>query len=541
MGVSDLDKKILLELSESISLKEIQASLSESVVFVSKKKTFPKFIQRLNMFETDDLIDIEDFASLTENKKISTAACGATAYNLLTKIWENSSESVWDTAFEYMCEDPLPKKYFDERSQFQKSLAFLKEFLRRWSGRGFPKEPIQKIEFDELLNFVGPNVRKMNKYFSSALLSLFQGRPELSLYFSTLAANVADKLDLDEKIEIHVTEALFYKYLKSSFAEEKWISVCKLVDDLPNWIRVGESRSVVKKVVGEGYFLEKVILCKESENLDDLIAEADLADFLDSKFIRTTTPLYIEQPDSRGFYKYFLVCIEGKLLLDYLNEDNKKYISSCIDAIQRVHFTVPNEKVRFGKLDLRKSVEERFQNPNLPLSKSIINKLRSWYDFIIPFFESEPDLWRYSMDSHPENILIDVWGRVNIIDTENKYLAPVVFDLANLFGYGKYFSYYEKAKGAEQYFSSLKRKSINISSEKFDLLFWNSMIHRSYFLCSAWSDPLRSSLHEERDDLIDNALDAIDCMKKDYELFYDTHKNIYSNLEQGLIEVKDAL
>ena len=408
------------------------------------------------------------------------------------------------------------------------------------------------------------NSRSFNTYFILATANLILNKRDKALWYSTFASEFAKEIDSPSKLEVSVLDAFFTEALGSSLSEEKWKDVLDLSKEIPYWERVGETKGLVK-VINKSEFLKNSLVFKLSDSLDDLVSEAEAASFFNEHEIPTSQPLYISQePDEEGFYSYVQAFVSGMTLLDYLKKENQKQrgslkeffkhfcskqkaerdvLNKVVRTLFRIHDVFPVENVRYGKLDLAQALEKRVNNPYLGISHDAAKNFKEGYGLLVDLFSKFKSLWRYNKDAHPENWLITDNNDVVVIDTENTYLSPVVFDLANLLGYGSSFSVSEVEGYNKIYHDLMKQadwgKLVDLSN--FNLLFWNAVLHRSFFLCSAWSSPERSSLHSERLHLVENALSSFDVIRDEFRNFYSFNKSSYSALEDAFKYLQDYL
>jgi hypothetical protein len=435
---------------------------------------------------------------------------------------------------------------FLEKGKIDEGFLLIKDFLNSIKGKRLVNLKGRRTTwfFTEIKNMtIDSYIARLDKYFDVAVRYFFLGSPEKALWVSTVAAEFARAVDHPAKVEASVIDAFFSDTLNSSLSRKKWEKAIELTEELPDWERIGESRSVVKRISGSD-FLKNSLVFKESKDLEDLLCEAECSEIFKEKNISSPTPISVsKEKNEKGVYNYIMTCLDGNTLLYFLENKKRKivnkYLFKIVDSLVAIHSSFPVEKIRYGSLNLNDALEKRLCNPYLSLDEKVFSNLKSGYSFLVDLFKKNKELWRYNKDAHPENWLIDDSGRVSVIDTENSFSCPVVFDLANLFGYGKYFSVNEMKGFVSYYFDRFNDdKTLNIDKGEFEFLFWNALIHRSFFLCSAWSDPSRSSLHAKRVDLIDNALTAFGVIKNDFSDRYENNFYAYSSLYSGFLSLK---
>ncbi|RLE48377.1 hypothetical protein DRJ25_00110 [Candidatus Woesearchaeota archaeon] len=374
----------------------------------------------------------------------------------------------------------VSERFLEE--DWENAFMRLRDFLSKIDGKKLKMSSLFKWTTSLLIKdgelSLEANRRFMGRYFSLALSELFMSRPERSLWFTTLASEFATKVDHPAKLEVCVADAFFSEALRSSLSEMKWKNLLELTEDFPEWERMGETKNVVK-VLPRSEFLKKSLVFKESRNLDDLVAEAETAKFFSENLnLVTPTPLFVSKERYAGEnFVYVMSYLSGESLLNYLKEGNKSYIREILNILSRVHTSFPIERSRLGKLDIALALEKKMDNCYAKLNQ-VKESLKKGYAFLIDLFEQNDGLWRYNKDAHPENWLISD-KQIMLIDTENNYLVPVVFDLANLLGYGDFFSVEEMSEEVLFYYKEFKtiEPDLNIGESDFELLFWNAVIH----------------------------------------------------------------
>ncbi len=431
-----------------------------------------------------------------------------------------------------------------QKGSWTHSLVFLKEFLGLIEGKKLKETSSFKDFYDEIFSECVDEIDDIGKYFNLALVEIFYSHPEKALFYATLAADLTFELDLPEKIEARTIESLFYSSLNSSLADEKWKQTFALLDNMPEWERIGETRTIVKKIKGSN-LLNRILIFKEAtEELNCLSAESAVNNIFQMRKIKTHQSFYYFEDIDRAVY--IMAYLDGETFLQQLEQGFKFYTLDIVDILFEIHNKIPTELCwTLSEENFYEEIKKRVYNSNLNLSEEVIKNLDEGYSFLTYLFFEYEDLWRFNKDAHPENWLITDYNEIRVLDMEVKYNCPVVFDLANLYGYGDYFSKKEMKEGIGRYFDQLEETAKdwgnNIIYPEFEFLFWNALIHRSFFLCSAWSDPNRSSLHEKRKDLIDNALMAVDVIKQDYSSAYNKNKSAYVALEKGFLGLKEHL
>lgn len=505
----DLYSGRLKKIYDSIDYDEIVESLpKEEIVRESKENVFfTKVIWRLNQLRE----------GVSEGR--STGA------------------SIFAKAISFLDSD-ISESFFNMNKFFRELPSELKSGKKIFFSKPVFEDLIEQYNFS--------SDEKIFEMLKSAFYDFVKFKQEKGLFLVSFVSKIFSDFFSDYKIEIGVLEALSYHTFGSDLSDLKWRSTLDYLKEYPSWDRMGESSSIVKRLSGNK-FLNLSLVFKESDCLDDLIAERDMNYFISKNCdVETPTPFFIADKGSFNDSNVFVMGYCSGFLLTEMVGSYHEFIFEYLSKLSLIHSSVPIDMVRFGKIDLTKEIKKRINNEYLNFSPEIKNSISSWYDVSIPFFEKYDELWKYNLDSHPENIIVRYAGlgkQVAVIDTENKYVCPLVFDLANLLGYGNYFSKKEMKKFVKFYYGHFKEENSNLSInyENFELLYWNALIHRSFFLCSAWSSPKRKSLHPKRVDLVNNVLMAIDVLRYDFNEFYKESENIYKNLECAFKIIKENL
>jgi len=281
-------------------------------------------------------------------------------------------------------------------------------------------------------------------------------KPEHSWYWSALGRLAADEFKLPERAEMYVFHALLATAQKRDDTEQAWKEAHNVLCEQPMWERLGESRSIVRKLTNNKFFSNTLVF-KERESREELVSEAErsakLAAIIED--IEVPQPLYITREPHERRYVHIMRHIEGETLYEKLKKDDKKdgknAMPQVISALAKIHAYYPKEGLE--KLDVKKNLEEKLKAEEFNIPEELSQKIVQNYTPVVEALNNIP--WAWNKDAHPENWIIG--KKIGVIDNEGEHLVPVVFDLVNLLEYGDFFDDVEKKR--TRYAILLKRTS----------------------------------------------------------------------------------
>lgn len=304
--------------------------------------------------------------------------------------------------------------------------------------------------------------------------------------------------------------------------------------------QIGETTNKVY-TVSNTRFIKGAFVFKELFSEVDIISEIKLRDEIESiiegnEFGIVKSYGYVKKEDK---YVYVMRRSEGKKLFEILEANDKnsfKYLEKTARFLAQIHSKISTEGLE--KESIAYKTRSKLHASNFDVQKELSDTILQNYRPLFNLFENA--IYGINKDAHPENWLVEK-ERITCLDTGKWNLVPLQFDLVNLLEYGKYLKWGEKKDIIKNYILEYnKHAEENITDVRnFELTYLAGVVHRSISLCSAWSSVGRPSMHPRRALIIDNGLEAMDIMKRDYAYFYEDNKTQLTNLYSGLIRLKD--
>lgn len=364
--------------------------------------------------------------------------------------------------------------------------------------------------------------------------------PERAWQHTGIAKDLAIAVDAPNKLETAVFHAMISHSLNAETAPDDWRTVADLAYQLPLWERAGETRNIVR-THGGSPFLSTTLLFKSSPNLDDLLSEAKtttLVKHLVGDTADVPQTLHVsDTPDEDGNYLYLMRYLPGEPLLAKLEQGDTSNLEDVVSLLATIHATFPQEQSRKGRVSIPRKLKSKLLAEEYGISRALAKRVIHNYRPVYDALTDEKTAWGYNKDAHPENWLVSE-ERIGIIDCENNNLVPLQFDLANLLNYDDYITTAQKRELVQHYLSTLDQQGLSPDPDHFFLGYWNAVIQRMIDLSSAWSSPLRKSLHDKRPRAIQNAIDAIDIIKQDHLDYFGKHERKYVTLQSALHDIK---
>lgn len=410
-------------------------------------------------------------------------------------------------------------------------------------GKALPSVYSADFFMDVLANKIDLFLNPRNSFgliYASALSALNQNFSS-ALFYSVFARHTAEFFDSSVKNEIFCLDALIHHALRAKNKEKVFDNLIREVKKQPILERVGETKQSVRQVSG-GKFLTNTILFKDSSCLEDLISEKCMAlclrDVLPDKY-GVVEPIHLSDSLIDGVFTYILRHSGGKSFMDLLKSGDGSALGDIVDCLALIHAKVPEQIVKYGKLNipfkLRKKLTDYCLNLDRQIAKSIVKNYRPVYDSL------KNAVFVYNKDAHPENWRVKE-GRIIVIDSENNFLIPQQFDLANLLEYSDYLSDKQKDYAVRRYVEKFSEASSTVLNEPdFRLIYFNSVINRAISLCTAWSSKDRISMHSLRPVVISNAIHAVNRLSSEFKEYYSANKKEYDCIKRALISMRDLV
>lgn len=357
-------------------------------------------------------------------------------------------------------------------------------------------------------------------------------KPEHSWYWSALGRLAADEFKLPQRAEMYVFHALLATAQKRDDTEQAWKEAYNVLCEQPVWERMGESRSIVRKLTNNKFFSSTLVF-KERESREELVLEAErsakLAAIIED--IEVPQPLYITRELHERRYVHIMRHIEGETLYEKLKKDDKDAMPSVITALAKIHVYYPKEGLK--KLDVKKNLEEKLKAEEFNIPEELSRTIIQNYTPVVEALNDIP--WVWNKDAHPENWIVG--KKIGVIDSEGGHLVPAVFDLVNLLEYGDFFDEVEKKAYTIRYIVETHKHDKNINFSTIERAYNNAVIHRVIALASAWSSPKRPRMKVYRKQMIRKAMYAIDTIREKDKQYYERFKDEYLHLHKALQEM----
>lgn len=427
-----------------------------------------------------------------------------------------------------------------EKGEFDESLLCIRDAFDYLKG----KEPSLSAYFAGL-DFVALGcllnrklfVRDMRVYMISAALAAVR-RPKKAWYYSALGKKVADAFKTQYRKEMYVFDALLATAQHRSDEKISWNEAFKVLQESPQWQRVGESRSVVR-VLKDSKFFSQTVIFKDSKSLRLLEKGASDYRTLAERVSEIVVPrsLYISsRPNSEGCYTLVMRLLPGKTLYNLEKSGKEIPLYAVVEKLAEIHARMPKE---LPEMKLAYKLRSKLLVKELGISHkqalNIVKNYRPVYNAI-----RENAVWVYNKDAHLENWL-DCNGKLGVIDCEAEYLVPAHYDLANVFGLDDDISLLRLGPYMNKYLDKAKLEGLPVNPVTFVRGFYNSYIDRMLSFSSAWSSPSRPGLHGERKAAMSRAVRAIDIIRLVDSEYYEANKQSYDALQLELLNISAQL
>ncbi len=360
--------------------------------------------------------------------------------------------------------------------------------------------------------------------------------------------------------ELSTVYSLLLKAVNHPEAWEQWVKLVGQIVSDKNLLRetIGETVNRVY-TIGPSSFLRNTFIFKESEKLSTLEGEFRMRNTLEEVIHEEgfLLPEVFAEPqqfliDGNPVNLYVMQRAPGRTLLEHMIEtgptQEMENIKSIAGLNAAIHAEIPLEASKKGRTTLLHRLRGKLLAPYLKDQlKGVVGDYRKLVRQIIsnyrPVYEAHRDsIFGLNLDSHLEQFTRDSEGPITRLDTEDKGIAPLQFDLVNLLEYGRFFSDQQKREVIQEYISHYNSR-LKPDSQKIDLetmmpQYYNAVVERAISLCSAWSSPGRKSLWPKRQEIIGAAVDSIDKLGAEYG--YGPYAQQYASLRQALVELKSA-
>jgi len=368
----------------------------------------------------------------------------------------------------------------------------------------------------------------------AAMLSALKQDFEGAFYYSTFAKKTAELFKSPIKNEIYCLDALIHHALRAKNSKAVWYNFIREIRKEPALERIAETKNPVR-ILKSSPFLSKTVVFKDNPNPSDLEAEIEMTHFIGSQLSDDCTvaePLYLSESPIDGEYTCVMRHVAGETLLSQFKKKDYSALTSIVDCLAQIHALVPVSKVRKGKLDIADKVQNKLIDIDLNLPEDISDRLIRNY---LPVLDSFKDAtYVYNKDAHPENWLVN-GKQIVVLDCENGFLVPQQFDLANLLDYSHYLTDTQKDEAITAYVIAYEKYTCRtVNMDKFRLTYFNSVIQRAISLSTAWSSEDRPAMHSERQNVLFNAIHAIDRIKREHRSYHSKYKSYYLSILQSL-------
>lgn len=358
--------------------------------------------------------------------------------------------------------------------------------------------------------------------------------PEKAWQHGQLGRKITDEFYPEQKDVAYVFHALLASAQDRSDKEQAWNDAITVLNEKPEWERIGETRTTVRVLKDRPYF-SKTFLFKERPEKELLQREAEnsktLAELVDAEF---PEPLHLTEEPTNGNYTYVMRILEGPTLYEQLEQKNTTSIRRVIKTLADIHAKYPRQLKR---TNLEEKLKEKLNSYEFGLTNTTANSI---YTNFKPALQDVNDMiWVWNKDAHPENWITG--EKIGVIDLEADHLAPATFDLANLLEYGDYFSPNEKRTYVHEYAEHMNQHGQHIKHSTLMRKYYNSVIYRMICLTSAWSSPQRPKMKHKRKEAIQRAINSIEKVKQEDKEYYGLHHEEYALLRNNLEQLKNTL
>jgi len=363
--------------------------------------------------------------------------------------------------------------------------------------------------------------------FSSAYSALTN--PQKSWYFSELGRRVAVAFESPFKKEMYVFHALLASAQVRSDEEQAWKEAIELVRQDAQWERLGETRTVVRRLANSPFFANTFVF-KERPDLEALTRERDACELL-AKLVPEAIvpkPLYLTKEPEDGLHHLVLRYLPGETLYAQLQREETNAMPKVIETLAQIHARFPADHL--PKVNLEERIE-KLAIPECP--PEVKQQIRSNYAPILAAVENVP--WVWNKDAHPENWQIG--EKIGILDCEGDCRIPATLDIANLLEYDDSLTAEERRILVASYVTVLNVQGRQFGADPF-IGYYNAVIHRSLCFSSAWSSPERPAMLPKRAAAVQRGVNAIDAIKQECSSYFAKYYAEYIRLQEALIKLK---
>lgn len=359
--------------------------------------------------------------------------------------------------------------------------------------KGYRKRLLRELKIDKFLHIKDPE-----PCLELAIFNVFNN-PKKAWYYSELAKKLADKFVPTKRKQAYLLSSLIAASQQRDDEKKQWEETVKVLHEEPEWERLGESRTIVKRCSLDDFFKNSIVI-KQSKNRDELIHEAGMLKLAKQIIPEIKTPevLYVSKDPIDDFYSLVMRFERGnKTLYEILIEKPDTKLEPFLHATCEILQKIKND---FPQQDLRDKIRKKLKSPLLKLpeelSDSIINRL----EIIIKDLEKTP--YGYKKDSISQNIYV-LDRQVGVFDFEGEERVPKLFELANFLFYplNPPIINFEKLAMLFKEFSAEKG---SYSEAAYFLNFHQAIIYRSICFLESSSLPDKKYLNSKRKTILDN-------------------------------------
>jgi hypothetical protein len=384
--------------------------------------------------------------------------------------------------------------------------------------------------------------------------------PVSSFSYFRNAEKVVSQLDrcieeFPQKLELQTLKSLFLSSVGDMRANAEWKAAVAGFLSSPELLResFGETVNAVY-TLGPSEFFSKTLALKEHSSLSSLQKELQIKEHLDGVFrgheAYSTVDVLLEPTPFEQANVLVMRYAPGSTFMERLETRGGE---ACLDLGKELarmtalmHAKSPQELSDKGRLKLILKAKSKLLSDELaaqlgdyarPIARELISNYR-------PVFESfQASIYGLNFDSHPEQFIISDHGTITRVDTEDKGVTPLQFDLVNLLEYGPYFTEAQKQEIIDEYIMQYNGHAPQkiIDKDHFMLLYRNAVVQRAISLCSAWSSTARRSMWRRRKEMLSAALNAIDQISQHNPEYYLEYEANYHGLGRALTKLQTLL
>lgn len=363
-------------------------------------------------------------------------------------------------------------------------------------------------------------------YLTLGMLELFR-QPGKTLYYTQLAANIADTLNLDERAALHVCHALTLNTLNQP-AEHAWNTAFAIMHASQEPTYFG-SRNPVWTY--KDPFLANTIVCKQNKR-DALEREARAALTLDSILDgRAISPEPLAIIPHEDGHVYLFRYLKGTTVYDEILEGNTSATPDVIDVQAHIHAHYPTRNLE--RVDLIDKTHQKLtQLAGTELANAIMQDYAPFLTQIIRrgFVSVNTDMHPRNRQDVRDHTLTD--ADIGILDTEYTHAQEATLDWANYYRYTPAFTLEEELAGIQRIATGIQEEGARTQQQALKHAYQDTRAlrqdyllgvpHRMISMAAANKPPERAD-HDKIPYFLEQTVHALDELKRIDPTFCEEH------------------